>query len=113
MMLRLPSPPPGRSSILARLTERQRQCLALAAEGLPSAAIAARLNISPRTVDEHLSTACDALGVRTRVQAVARLAIEARRPVGAPNPATVDASQLARGSRAEARSGVIASFRRP
>ncbi|MFN3668443.1 MAG: helix-turn-helix transcriptional regulator [Brevundimonas sp.] len=61
------------------LSGRQRDCLALAARGLTSAAIAERLGISGRTVDEHLMRACRTLGVRTRVQAVARLAASSRR----------------------------------
>lgn len=56
----------------ADLSDRQRDCLALAATGLSSTRIGERLGLSPRTVDEHLSLACRALGVRTRVQAVAR-----------------------------------------
>ena len=56
------------------LSARQRDCLGLAARGLTSAAIGERLGISGRTVDEHLMRACRTLGVRTRVQAVARLA---------------------------------------
>lgn len=63
-----PLPLPARS-----LTQRQRQCLTLAAEGLTSALIGAALGLSPRTVDEHLADACSLLGVRTRIQAVARL----------------------------------------
>ena len=56
------------------LSTRQRDCLALAARGLTSAAIGERLGISGRTVDDHLMRACRTLGVRSRVQAVARLA---------------------------------------
>lgn len=67
------------SDAIERLSERQKTCLALAAEGLTSAAIAGRLGLSPRTVDEHLLLACRALGVRTRVQAVARCAAAVRR----------------------------------
>ena len=62
-----------------RLSARQRECLELAADGLTSFGIGERLGISPRTVDEHLLMACAALGVRTRIQAVARLALQARR----------------------------------
>lgn len=61
-----------------RLSERQRDCLRLAARGLTSAEIGRRMGLSPRTIDEHLMLACRTLGVRTRVQAVARLALEAR-----------------------------------
>jgi LuxR family transcriptional regulator, transcriptional regulator of spore coat protein len=60
------------------LSARQHACLDLAARGLTSAAIGARIGVSPRTVDEHLLAACAALGVRTRIQAVACLALESR-----------------------------------
>jgi DNA-binding CsgD family transcriptional regulator len=69
----------GRASALDRLTPRQRLCLDLTARGLTSAAIAERLRLSPRTVDDHLAGACRTLGVRTRIQAVARLAGTLRR----------------------------------
>ena len=65
---------------LDQLSDRQRQCHVLAADGLTSAAIAERFGLSARTVDEHLTGACRALGVRTRVQAVARLAAAERPP---------------------------------
>lgn len=62
------------------LSDRQQQCLALAARGLTSAAIGEEIGLSARTVDEHLMGACRALGVRTRIQAVARLAATQRPP---------------------------------
>jgi LuxR family transcriptional regulator of spore coat protein len=62
------------SELTECLSDRQRQCLALAARGLSSTRIAERIGISARTVDEHLMMACRVLGVRTRIQAVARLA---------------------------------------
>ena len=65
-------------SVLDGLTERQSQCLVLAATGLTSGDIAERLDLSSRTVDEHLTGACRTLGVRTRIQAVARLAASQR-----------------------------------
>ena len=61
------------------LSDRQRACLELAARGLTSAQIGERLGLSPRTIDEHLQMACRTLGVRTRIQAVARCAAAARR----------------------------------
>ena len=64
---------------LEALTDRQRECLQLAAMGLTSSRIGERLGLSSRTVDEHLMAACSILGVRTRVQAVACLAGAARR----------------------------------
>ena len=67
-------PTPPLHALVDALTDRQRQCLSLASEGLTSSRIAAALGLSPRTVDEHLADACRLLGVRTRIQAVARLA---------------------------------------
>jgi len=69
-----PRPSSTPADALDALSLRQWECLQLAATGLSSARIGARLRLSPRTVDEHLSRACQALGVRTRVQAAAVLA---------------------------------------
>lgn len=70
----------------AELSTRQWACLALAAEGLSSAGIGRRLEISGRTVDEHLMRACQALGVRTRIQAVARVTAIVGQPPASPTP---------------------------
>ena len=67
-------PTPPFPTTVDALTDRQRQCLTLASRGLTSGRIAVVLGLSPRTVDEHLADACRLLGVRTRIQAVARLA---------------------------------------
>lgn len=69
---------------LDKLSERQRTCLALVAAGLSSSAIGRRLGISGRTVDEHVMLACQVLGVRTRLQAAARLAAAVRRTPDRP-----------------------------
>ena len=53
------------------LTTRQIECLAWVREGKSSADIGVILGLSRHTVDEHLTAACDRLGVRTRTQAVA------------------------------------------
>jgi len=45
--------------------------LALLAEGLRNADIAARLHVSPRTVDHYVSSLLAKLGVRTRGEAAA------------------------------------------
>jgi len=58
----------------AALTPRERQVLALLADGLTSRQIGSRLAISPRTVERHASGVYRKLDVRTRVQAVARAA---------------------------------------
>lgn len=60
---------------LSTLTEREREVLVLLAEGLSNKAIAARLYLSVRTVDGHLSNLYARLGVRSRTEAM-RLAIE-------------------------------------
>lgn len=80
MRLATPTESSPRAAGRPALTDRQRTCLELAAGGLNSSAIGARLGLSSRTVDEHLLAACAALGVRTRIQAVARLALESRTP---------------------------------
>lgn len=95
-----PLPLPARG-----LTQRQHQCLTLAAEGLTSARIGATLGLSPRTVDEHLADACSLLGVRTRIQAVARLAAASTAAASPRDHATVDLRQGVSGSMAPPRHG--------
>jgi two-component system response regulator DesR len=57
------------------LSDRERQVLRLAAEGLTSAAIASRLFLSEGTVRNYLSSAISKLGAANRVEA-ARMARE-------------------------------------
>jgi NarL family two-component system response regulator LiaR len=59
------------------LTERQREVLALLADGLGNAEIAEALFISPETVKSHLRTIFERLGVNNRTQA-ARYVTELR-----------------------------------
>lgn len=49
-----------------QLTQRERQCLSLTAENLSVAAIAKRLNITPRTVNFHLQNANKKLGSKNK-----------------------------------------------
>jgi DNA-binding NarL/FixJ family response regulator len=56
------------------LTARERDVLALLAEGLPNKAIAARLGISDQTVKFHVAAICGKLGAANRTEAV-RVAI--------------------------------------
>ncbi|MDT7574763.1 MAG: hypothetical protein QOH17_1096 [Pseudonocardiales bacterium] len=58
----------------AGLTGRQQEILALMAEGLTNAEIAARLVLSVRTVDHHVSAVLTKLGVSSRREAIARMA---------------------------------------
>ncbi|MFD0743469.1 LuxR C-terminal-related transcriptional regulator [Phytohabitans flavus] len=55
----------------AGLTARQAEVLALLVEGLSNAEIAARLTLSAKTVDHHVSAVLAKLGVTSRGQAVA------------------------------------------
>ena len=56
----------------AGLTSRQTDVVALLAEGLTNAEIAARLVLSVRTVDTHVAAILDKLDARTRRDAAAR-----------------------------------------
>jgi DNA-binding NarL/FixJ family response regulator len=58
---------------LAALTPRERQVLALLADGCSGPEIAERLFLSVETVRTHVANATVKLGARTRVQAVALL----------------------------------------
>jgi len=55
----------------AVLSKREREILALLADGLVNKQIAARLGISTNTVKTHLELLFDKLGVATRAEAVA------------------------------------------
>lgn len=61
---------PGEDDAFSALSPREREVLALVAEGLANAEIAERLAISDKTVRNHLSHVFDKLGVWTRAQAI-------------------------------------------
>jgi pimeloyl-ACP methyl ester carboxylesterase/DNA-binding CsgD family transcriptional regulator len=61
---------PGKDPAFASLSPREREILALIAEGLGNAEIAERLSISDKTVRNHVSNLFDKLGVWTRAQAI-------------------------------------------
>ena len=58
------------------LTARERRVSELVAQGLPNAAIAARLYLSPYTVQDHLKAIFEKLDVSSRGQLVARLFLD-------------------------------------
>jgi DNA-binding NarL/FixJ family response regulator len=67
---RAPSPPDSKTdssaaAMAATLTPREREVLDLVAEGLPTAEIARRLAISPRTVDSHRASMLRKLGLQS------------------------------------------------
>ena len=69
-----PVPPPGPAApadVLDDLTPRQRQVLALLAEGLPTPEIARRMAVSVNTVRTHVNVVLHRLGVHSRLRAVA------------------------------------------
>ena len=59
-----------RDSVFAALSARERQVLALIADGLSNTEIAERLSISEKTVRNHASNVFDKLGVWSRAQAI-------------------------------------------
>ncbi len=75
--------PPHRSAGFATLTERERDVVALIAEGLHNRAIAQRLGITENTVRHHLTAVYGKLGVADRLE----LAVHAlRQRIGGRNP---------------------------
>ena len=67
-----------------RLTEREREVLAVAAEGLTAREIATRLGVRERTITTHLARIYGKLGVGSRLAAVRLAAQSGLVTVGAP-----------------------------
>ena len=53
------------------LTPRERDCLSWAARGMTYQGIAGALDVSPRTVEQHLASARRRLGAQSTAQAIA------------------------------------------
>ena len=66
----LPRAPRQRKPPATTLTPRETEVLGLLAEGLLARTIAARLDVSPRTVHHHLGSIYEKLGARDRLAAV-------------------------------------------
>ena len=64
-----PSPPTPRLKNTAKLSDREVEVLGLVAEGLTDPEVAERLYLSPRTVNHHLSSIYQKLGVPSRAAA--------------------------------------------
>ncbi|HEU4664049.1 MAG TPA: PAS domain S-box protein [Dokdonella sp.] len=71
---------------MASLTRRESEVLALIGEGLADKTIAARLELSPRTVRNHATSIYAKLGVRSRAEAM--LWVRERGMRGLPTPPT-------------------------
>jgi len=71
---------PARAPDVAGLSQREREVLALVAEGLTNRQIAERLFISPVTARNHVSSILTKLGLENRTQAAAWLARGAAEP---------------------------------
>lgn len=67
--------------LLQTLTPREREVLQLTVEGLSAAEAAARLCISPRTVEAHRSNLMHKLGVKSQAELI-RLALQAGPELG-------------------------------
>lgn len=64
--------PPGLAVDAAAFTRREREVLALLAQGLDNLQIAARLGLSEKTIRNHITPIFDKLGVQNRAQAIVR-----------------------------------------
>lgn len=56
-------------ALFNRLSERQRQCLGLVAQGFTSKEIGRQLGLSPSTVDNHIRSALERLNMSDRMAA--------------------------------------------
>ena len=74
----------GGASSMSSLTEREREVLVVAAEGLTARQIATQLGVRERTVTTHLARIYGKLGVGSRLAAIRMAARSGLVSVGAP-----------------------------
>jgi DNA-binding CsgD family transcriptional regulator len=79
----LHAPPTRRPTYPAGLSQREVEVLALVAEGITNGEVSARLVVSPRTVEQHLRSIYNKLGVSSRAAAT-RFAVEQQLAARAP-----------------------------
>lgn len=60
----------GREETLAQLSERERQVLKMTARGMSNKEIASELHLSVHTIESHLGSIFNKLGVSSRIEAV-------------------------------------------
>jgi DNA-binding NarL/FixJ family response regulator len=60
----------GKAAVFPDLTRRERQILEHIARGLDNAQIAAHLDVSEKTVRNHITAVFDKIGVENRAQAI-------------------------------------------
>jgi DNA-binding NarL/FixJ family response regulator len=71
-LMSLFAPRPAAQAVFPELTDREREILALIAQGRGNLEIAARLSLSPKTVRNHVSNIFSKLQVADRAQAIIR-----------------------------------------
>lgn len=80
--------------MIQRLTERQKDCLRLVAQGYTSKEIGRALELSPSTVDNHILTAVQSMSANSRGEAARSLAgLETRQKMPRESQALAESAQ--------------------
>ena len=79
---------------IIRLTERQKECLRLVAQGYTSKEIGRALDLAPSTVDNHILTAVQSMSANSRSEAARNLAsLETRQKLPRESQALAESPQ--------------------